>query len=307
MQMNSTPTLLGIFAHPDDESFGPGGTLARYARLGAHVHVIIATDGIAGSVEDGYERRHDSLAQARAEELADAAVALGVTSIWSLPYRDSGMPGVPENDHPQALLQQPLERLAAELRDYMLRLRPQVVVTHDPFGGYGHPDHVRCCEATTAAFHALLPATPSHANTLDSANGASNPPAASPSGPADAYWPQKLYYTAFDKRWLKVIVRLMPLFGQDPTALGRNRDINLVEISRWETPVHARIDVQAYLADKEAASRAHASQYGGGPSFLRILPKTLRQHFLGTETFTRAYPAPSRRPERDLFAGIMTV
>jgi LmbE family N-acetylglucosaminyl deacetylase len=108
--MKRRQTLLGLFAHPDDESFGPGGTLARYAAEGAQVHVIIATDGIAGSVEESARLDdHETLAQVRSGELANAAVALGVTTIWSLPYRDSGMRGTPANEHPDALIQQPME------------------------------------------------------------------------------------------------------------------------------------------------------------------------------------------------------
>lgn len=286
--MTKPPTILGVFAHPDDESFGPGGTLARYAAQGANVHVIIATDGIAGSVEEGFANGHSTLAQARATELSDAAVELGLTSIWSLPYRDSGMRGTEANDHPEALIQQPMDELVAELRDYMVRLQPHVVITHDPFGGYGHPDHVRCCEATTAAFFLLADDTAAQ----HGSNG------------ENGYHPQKLYYTAFDKRWLKVMVRVMQLRRQDPTAVGRNRDINLVEISGWETPVHARIDVLPYLPRKEAASRAHVSQYGGGPAFMRSLPAAVRRRLQGTETFTRAYPAPPPRPEVDLLAGV---
>ena len=237
--MHRRQTLLGIFAHPDDESFGPGGTLARYAAEGKTVHVIIATDGIAGSVEDpSVVDGHETLAQARSTELSNAAVALGITSIWSLPYRDSGMRNSPENQHPDALIQQPLEHTIAEILGYLQRLQPDVILTHDPFGGYGHPDHVRVCEATTAAFH-LARRSPSHQEGSNSYGG-----------------PQKLYYTAFDKRVLKVITRVMPLFGQDPTAIGRNKDINLVEISRWEKPVHAMIDVSNYLDRKLAASRA---------------------------------------------------
>ena len=284
------PTLLAILAHPDDESFGPGGTLARYAAEGANVHVIIATDGIAGSVEDeSYRLHHDSLAQVRSTELSNAAVALGVSSIWSLPYRDSGMRGSPDNDHPEALIQQPIAELTAEIQGYMERLRPQVVVTHDPFGGYGHPDHVRCCQATAAAFHALRQNAAS-ADTI-------------PCDKGGVYQPQKLYYTAFDKRVLKLIVRIMPLMGYDPTSIGRNKDINLVEISQWDTPAHAKIDVSLYLDQKDAASQAHASQYGGGPSFIRVLPSFLRRRFLRTESFTRAFPAPNGL-EFDLFAGI---
>ncbi|HEY7712236.1 MAG TPA: PIG-L family deacetylase [Candidatus Entotheonella sp.] len=278
-------TLLGIFAHPDDESFGPGGTFARYAAQGNATHIIIATDGIAGSVEDASTvNGHATLAQARAGELSNAAVALGVTTIWSLPYRDSGMRNTAENNHADALIQQPLEQTIGEILGYLERLQPDVIVTHDPFGGYGHPDHIRVCEATTAAFHL-----------------ARRRQAEAPSYRG----PQKLYYTAFDKRILKIMVRLMPLMGQDPTALGRNKDINLVEISQWHTPVHTQIDVEAYLSQKEAASRAHASQYGGGPSYIRILPQFMRRRFLRVERFTRAFPAPSNGIERDLFAGVV--
>lgn len=289
------PTILALFAHPDDESFGPGGTLARYAAEGANVHVIIATDGIAGSVEDdSYRLSHDTLAQVRSTELSNAAVELGVTSIWSLPYRDSGMRGSPDNEHPDALIQQPIEQLAAEVQEYMERLHPQVVITHDPFGGYGHPDHVRCCQAVTAAFHNLRQNAAS-SDTILAATG--------DDGVHRRYQPQKLYYTAFDKKMLKVIVRLMPLMRQEPSAIGRNKDINLVEISGWDTPVHAKIDVSSYLDRKNAASLAHVSQYSGGPAFMRIIPLPIRRRFLSTESFTRAFPAPNGI-EFDLLAGI---
>ncbi|MFN2203405.1 MAG: PIG-L family deacetylase [Caldilineaceae bacterium] len=281
-----TRTLLGIFAHPDDESFGPGGTLAKYAAEGVNVHIIIGTDGIAGSVEKGTNLPgHQTLAQIRSTELSNAAVALGVTSIWSLPYRDSGMRGAPENDHPKALVQQPLNSLSEEIADYMQRLRPQVVITHDPNGGYGHPDHIHICQATTTAFYQLAVK-----NARSNGDG--------------QMWPSKLYYTAFDKRLLRVMVRLMPLYGQDPTAFGRNKDINFVEIAKWETPINARIDTSGYLSQKTAASMAHASQYSGGPSYIRLVPPFLRQRWLSSDTFTRAYPAPDKTLETDLFAGL---
>lgn len=277
-------TLLGVFAHPDDESFGSGGTLARYAAEKKDVHIIIATDGIAGSVEEGTTLvSHDTLAQIRATELSNATVALGVQSIWSLPYRDSGMRGTEANDHVDALIQQPIEKLTQEIRFYLERLQPDVIITHDPYGGYGHPDHVRCCEAVTAAFHIVR-----------SQVGRS----------ADGYAPQKLYYSAFDKRMMKFFVKVLPFFGQDPTKLGRNKDIDLVEISRWETPVHAKINIESYLQQKQAASEAHVSQYSGGPGFLRVLPAILRRRFMAHETYTRAFPAPNGAIEKDIFAGI---
>jgi len=281
--MNTKPTLLGIFAHPDDESFGPGGTFAKYAAQGAAVHVIIATDGIAGSVEDpSHLQAHDTLAQVRSAELSNAAVALGLTSIWSLPYRDSGMRGSPDNDHPGALIRQPLSGITDEMFEFMQRLQPQVVITHDPHGGYGHPDHIRVHEAATAAFLRLV---------------------AQRAG-QDGRIPMKLYYTAFDTRMLKIMVRLMPLFGKDPTAFGRNKDINFVEIAQWDMPIHARIDIHDHLAAKSAASMAHASQYSGGPGYLRILPAPIRRRMVAYDTFTRAYPPPDGILEHDLFSGL---
>lgn len=277
--------LLGIFAHPDDESFGPGGTLAHYARRGVDVHVIIATDGIAGSVDsDGRLRDHDSLAQVRSAELAQAAVHLGLKSIWSLPYRDSGMRGAPDNHHPAALIQQPVTVVAHTVLEYILRLAPDVVMTHDPFGGYGHPDHIRVCEATTTAFYL---ARARSANVRD----ANHPP-------------QKLYYSAFPKDVIRVVTPLMRLAGKDPTAIGRNRDINLVEISRWVTPVTTTIDVADALADKQRASEAHASQYSGGPGWLSVIPAPIRRRVAGREQFTRVFPGGNDHDERDLFAGI---
>jgi LmbE family N-acetylglucosaminyl deacetylase len=284
--MGGKHVLLGIFAHPDDESFGPGATLARYAAEGADVHVVIATDGIAGSVEDGaYVGEHETLAQVRSAELSRAAVALDVTTVWSLPYRDSGMRGTPDNDHPDALVQQPLQHTVDEVLEYIERLQPQVIVTHDPYGGYGHPDHIRCCEATTTAFFVVRERAA-----------------------AGAYggWkgPQKLYFTAFPKGFIKLAARIMPFIGQDPTALGRNKDINLVEISQWETPVHSRIYVGDYQDAKLRASQAHASQFGGGPSWATAMPQPLRRRLMDYDRFTRAYPPPDGATETDLFAGI---
>lgn len=273
--MAGRQVLLGVFAHPDDESFGPGGTLARYAAQGADVHIIIATDGIAGSVEESAGVGKElSLAAVRSAELAHAAIALGASSVWSLPYRDSGMRGSPDNEHPDALIRQPIEPLVAEVLGHIRRLQPQVIVTHDPYGGYGHPDHIRVCEAVTAAFYL-------------------------------AESPQKLYYTAFPKQFIRVVVKFLPLWGVDPTAIGRNKDIDLVEISRWETPVHCRIDTRAYLDVKEQASKAHASQYSGGPAWATMVPGGLRRWVLGSDAFTRAYPPPDGHMERDLFEGVV--
>jgi len=286
--MDEKPVLVGIFAHPDDESYGAGGTLARYAAEGVSVHIVVVTDGAAGSARSQTAPDHGRhLAQVRAAELAKAAAALGVAGLVQLPYRDSGMRGSPENDDPQALIQQPEKDLIVKLIDIIRRLRPHVVITHDPFGGYGHPDHIRVSDAVTTAFHAA------------------DDPAAGPArdGPAP-YRPYKLYYTAMDRRAIRFVVRILLFLGKDPTRFGRNQDLNLLEMSQMDTPIHARIDTRAWAAERDAAIRAHASQYGNMPLLLRMLPTFLRHRLWGSETFSRAYPPPGKEIETDLFAGL---
>ncbi|HZD11702.1 MAG TPA: PIG-L family deacetylase, partial [Candidatus Binatia bacterium] len=134
-------TLLAVLAHPDDESFGPGGTLARYAAQGVDVHIVIATNGAAGSVVEEYEAAREQLAQVRREEVEAAVEILGA-ELHLLGYRDSGYIGDPANEHPEALINVDKREAAAEVVRLIRELRPQVVLTHDEFGGYFHPDHI---------------------------------------------------------------------------------------------------------------------------------------------------------------------
>lgn len=279
------PALLSVFAHPDDESFGPGGTLARYAWSGVAVHLICATGGEEGTVDAELLRGYDSVAALRRAELLRAAEALGLSSVTLLGYRDSGMPGTEANRHPAALINQPRERVVGQLVRLMRQLRPQVVITFDPIGGYRHPDHIAIHEATVAAFHA-----------------AGDPTAFPEAG--SAYAPQKLYYTTFSRRFLRLLVRLMPLFGRDPRAFGRNRDIDLTQLVAVDFPTHARIDTTAVQDRARAAALAHVSQSAGNPLIRGLLSKVV--NLLGrSDTFMRAYPpATSDVQEDDLFTGV---
>ena len=104
---NGQKTILAVLAHPDDESFGMGGTLALYARQGATVHLVCATRGEAGSVDPRYLEGFASIAERRKAELRCAAEKLGLAGVHFLDYRDSGMPGSPDNTHPQSLSLRP--------------------------------------------------------------------------------------------------------------------------------------------------------------------------------------------------------
>ena len=277
--------LLAVFAHPDDESFGPGGTLARYAAEGVDVHVAIATDGAAGSVAEGYEGLREQLAEVRKEELEAAAAILGV-DLHMLGYRDSGYIDDPANDHPEAFINVDRDEKVGRVVRLIRRLRPQVVLTHDETGGYYHPDHIMTHEITSSAFHA-----------------AGNPDRYRQFG-STPYRPQRLYYSVIPAGWLKFYTLIMRLRGRDPTRGGRNEDIDLTQLGRSRDELHAGINIYHYWERKQEAGAQHRSQ-GGGTSMGRLLPGWLQKRLFSTEYFIRAYPPPQEGEwDRDLFAGV---
>ncbi len=280
-------SLLAVFAHPDDESFGPGGTLARYAAEGVAVWLVCGTDGDAGTVDAELLADMASTSQLRAAELCCAAQTLGLAGVDWLGYRDSGMAGSPDNQNPASLYQAPLTEVVGKIVASMRAHRPQVVMCDNQFGGYGHPDHIKLHQATVAAFAA--------------AGDAAQYPEAGP-----PWQPQRLYFTAFSPGLLKLMVRIMPLLRKDPRKFGRNQDVDLVQIVSWETPIHARVDVRPYLAIKDAASACHKSQ-GGDQDRFRWIPQFIQRRYWGSESFTRGIPAPKpgAPAERDLFESVV--
>lgn len=277
--------LLAVLAHPDDESFGLGGTLARYADEGVEVHVAIATDGVAGSVAEGYEHTLAELAAVRRKELEEAAAVLSC-QIHMLGYRDSGYIGDPANKHPEAFINSDPDEAAGRVVALIREIRPQVVITHDETGGYYHPDHIHCWLITTKAFHA--------------AGDALQYPEIGPS----PYQPQRLYYTAFSNRAVKFFTVLMRMRGQDPKRAGRNKDIDWTRIGIPPEKLHAHIDYRKYWDVKKEAGAKHPSQ-GGGSSRNRMLPEPVQKRLMSTETFIRAVPpAPDGYREYDLFNGV---
>ncbi len=276
-------TLLTILAHPDDESFGIGGTLAKYAAEGVDVHICIATDGVAGSVAKGHEQSKSELVAVRRRELDEAVAVLGAT-LHRLDYRDSGMTGDPGNDHPEAWINSDDDEAIGRIVQLIREIRPNIVITHDETGGYFHPDHIRCWEIVTPAFFA-----------------AGNPEQYPEIGPAP-FQPARLYYTAFPNTLVKFFVLMMRLRGKDPTKVGRNEDIDLTRLGIPPKKIHARIDYRHYWDVKRVASAAHASQGGGQMGFSQWIPIWIQKRLLAKESFMRAYPpAPDGFRENDLF------
>jgi mycothiol S-conjugate amidase len=289
-------TLLVAYAHPDDETFTNGGTIARLSAAGVAVHCVCATRGECGTVDPALLTEGRDIIALRTEELVCAATTLGARGVHFLGYRDSGMPGTPDNQHPAAFLQAPLERVTGQLVTLLRALTPQVVVTFGPYGGYGHPDHIHIHRATRAAFAVAGEAT--YCPSLSAPEPAE--------GRLAAWTPSKLYYATFDPRFLKLGIGMLRLFRRDPRKFGENGDIDLVESATQITPVTTAIPVGDYLATKDRAWLCYASQQAGVSPIQRLIGP-LRRLFVGTEYFTRALPpfAPDERHEHDLFAGVV--
>ncbi len=274
-------------AHPSDEAFSIGGTLALYARRGVKVYVVSATRGEVGHMDANLLEGYGSIGSRREAELHAAAQVLGLSGVYFLNYRDSGMEGSPDNSHAEAMAAQPVEEVAARVVHFMRRLQPQVVVTHDPIGGYMHPDHIALQRAVKTAFDMAL-------------DPKKNPEFLLP------FKPQKLYYQTLPKDLLRCAMRLGPLFGMDPHRFGRNRDIDLSRlVTEGDFPIHARIDCRSVRDIRDQASACHESQGGGSMSRLGPIG-FLYRHFGSTETFMRALPPPEKGlHEKDLFAGVI--
>ena len=258
--------LLAIFAHPDDETFGAGGTMAQAAAAGVPTWIVCATDGDQGG-EDGARELDPEL---RRGELRCAMSALGVAAPIFLGYGDSGMEGwaKPAGCLALAAEEEVVERLVAVIRD----LRPATILTFDPGGIYGHPDHVTISARATEAFRRA---------------------AAEPGGPTT------LYHQALSRsdlaHWGEMEAQWAALRGEEPaepkapTADDLLQQRRLVELARPDEDVTTHVDVRPVLDRKVAAFACHASQIREDWS---LAPREMLDAWLGRETFVRVEPPP---------------
>lgn len=265
-----------VHAHPDDESITTGGTIARYSAEGAQVTVVTCTLGEEGEIipPDLAELGSwagDQLGGYRASELAAAGSALGWTSQRYLggiaAWRDSGMAGTPAAEHPRAFVRGTVRQQSEQLLDVLNELRPQVVVTYDANGGYGHPDHIRAHEITTAA----AARAESVARVFHTVNSAE----------ATARGLARL--RARDDVPFRV-----PDAGELPTT-----DDELIT---------TEVDISAHRDAKLAALRAHETQLTVGADWF-ALSNNLAQPVPDTEFFVLA-DGPRAGADTDLFGGL---
>ncbi len=287
-----TRRLLLVHAHPDDETIGSGATMAKYVAEGAAVTLVTCTSGEEGEIlieELAHLAAHadDTLGEHRRQELANAMRALGVMDHRFLGgagrFRDSGMVGTPPNDRPDCFWRADLLTAAAYLVEVIREVRPQVLVTYDDFGGYGHPDHIQAHRV--AMYAQLLAAVDSFRPDL-----------------GEAWEISKIYWTAFPRSVMRAGIEALQAQGSDsPFATMNPDDLPMATPDEFVT---TEIRATDYLDRKLAALREHATQIDVRNGFF-ALSNNLGSEALGIEYFrgVKGVSAGKDR-ETDLFAGI---
>jgi LmbE family N-acetylglucosaminyl deacetylase len=275
---DSRPTLrlLAVLAHPDDESLGTGGTLARYAAEAVETHLVTATRGERGRYRgerDGpLHPGRERLGEIREGELRAAARTLGVREVSLLGYGDGALD--------QADAREAIGRIAAHIR----RVRPHVVITFGPDGAYGHPDHIAICQFTSAA--TVAAADPGHGD--DRVAAALAPHAVS-----------KLYYMASPEEQSRLYEDAFRKLTSHVDGVERDPP----PWPDWE--ITTRIDTRAHWATVWKAVSCHESQIAAYEK-LAQLTAAEQERLWGTECYYRAFSTVNggRAVERDLFEGL---
>jgi LmbE family N-acetylglucosaminyl deacetylase len=277
MNQTNLPTIMAVHAHPDDESISTGGLLAKYAALGIHTVVVYGTRGEAGDILNPDfipPSPKMEITDIRKIELDRALKVLRVGSVFYLGYRDSGMQGTPQNRHPRAFAQADLEEATGKLVRIIRQTRPQVIVTYNERGIYGHPDHIMANQVTRQAFET--------AGDRDFNDGGSLPP----------WRPAKLYYTAISRTRLRLMAQLARDRGERPEF---NPDL----LGTPDEKITTVIDVREFLDQKFKALFSHQSQIGP-KSFFRRVPEEWKEEAFGYEHFECVRGCTSKN-ETDLF------
>src|SRR5437588_7439939 len=277
----STKRLLGVCADPDDEGTMSAASL-QYSTLGVETGLVCATRGEVGEIADPALATPENLGQVREEEMRAAAEVLGVRNLWFLDYRDSGMAGTPENEDPRAFVRASSAEVVGKLVAIIRQFRPQVMVTFDESGAYGHPDHIAIYRHTTSAFHAA-------------ADAVQYPEL----GPAHAV--SKLYYGAFPRSSVRAMAEWMrsqnyesSFRGLDPEKLGLPDEL-----------ISVRLDVEPWQETKNRSWSMHRTQMDPNNAMAR-LPEEVQRKWRSSEYFQLAATrvGPDVEGENDLFARV---
>jgi LmbE family N-acetylglucosaminyl deacetylase len=277
----ATRRLLGVFAHPDDEGT-MGGALLRYGAMGVETGLVCATRGEVGEISDPALATPENLGQVREQEMRAAANALGVHRLWFLDYRDSGMAGTADNNNPRAFARvNPAEavgKLVAIIREF----RPQVMVTFDETGGYGHPDHITIYRHATSAFYAA-------------ADGVQYPELGQPHAVS------KLYYSSFPRSAIRALGEWIKEQGSE----GWFTELDPEQFGLPDDQIDVRLDVASVEEAKARSWAMHRTQMDPN-SIMAKAPEELQRKWRSSEYFHLAATrvGPDVAGENDLFARV---
>ena len=290
MRVNAAKRLLLVHAHPDDETINNGVTMAKYADLGAQVTLVTCTRGEEGEVlvselASLASDKDDKLGEHREIELKDAMVELGIKDFRFLgapskKWRDSGMMGTPANDRGDVFWQADLDEASNELVKIILEIKPQVLITYDEFGGYGHPDHIKA-----------------HRVAMRAAELATN----------QGWQVNKIYWNTMPRSVIQMGIEKMKEVGSDFFGAESADDLPFAKPDELVSTV---VNAPEYVPAKLAAMKAHATQISvDGPFF--ALSNNLGLSVWGDEYYTlvkgeKAAPFDANGRELDIFAGINT-
>ena len=278
-------SLMCVHAHPDDESSSTGGTLAKYSAQDVMTSVILGTKGEVGEIRDPnlnmapWQTLGDIRSQ---QEIKLATAVLKVNFVNFLGYRDSGMAGTDDNSNPLAFCNADPEEACRRLVLNVRKLRPQVLITYNENGGYGHPDHLMCNRITHAAFE--LAADPEFA--WDDGE--------------EPWQPKKLYHIAHSRERTEQAREALEARGLGDLVPGRR---NYDRLGAAEDEITTRIDIADYVLLKRQALQCHRSQTYGGRWWK--IPEDILREYYAEEMFIRVrslVDAPAG--ETDLFEGL---
>jgi N-acetyl-1-D-myo-inositol-2-amino-2-deoxy-alpha-D-glucopyranoside deacetylase len=288
VRVSASKRLLLVHAHPDDETINNGVTMAKYAKDGAQVTLVTCTRGEEGEVlvaelANLASDKDDKLGEHREVELKDAMAHLGIADFRFLgapnkKWRDSGMMGTPQNDRTDVFWQSDLEESANELVKIILEIKPQVLITYDEFGGYGHPDHIKAHRVAMRAAE------------IAETNG----------------WKiEKIYWNTMPRSVIQMGIEKMKEVGSDFFGAESVDDLPFAKPDELVTSV---VHASEFVPQKLAAMKAHATQIAlDGPFF--ALSNNLGLSVWGDEYYTivkgeKTAPFDENGRELDLFAGI---
>ena len=257
-----------FFAHPDDEAFGSGGTLAELVLKGHHVTTVCATNGDVGEISDPSLATRENLWKVRQNELRSAMEITGVPDVRFLGYRDSGMDGTEDNNNPASLYQSEPADVENRITSIISELKPNLILTHDPTGGYGHPDHLTVHRRVTSVVNSMNSDRP------------------------------YLYYVCFPKSNFRKLWQQMTDAGITP-PFAKEQLENIGSPDDYVTTVR---DVSNYVDVKKASLNCHQTQLDPTGPFSKMAPESLSE-WMSTEYFYLTTPS-SKASQHDILLNL---